>query len=411
MCVNAKTRKDNSNDQNFSRYPLWKNPCARLSPKKPIRKTAGRALLLLAVLAGFTLISVSEASARTSRIKDIVDIEGVRDNQLVGYGLVVGLNGTGDSLNNSPFTEQSLIAMLERLGVNVRGQNLNTGNVAAVMVTATLPPFTNQGSRIDVSISALGDATSLQGGTLLVTPLLAADGEVYAVAQGEVSIAGFSVRGDASTLTQNIPTSGRIAEGAIVEREIEFRLEDLQQVRLALKNPDFTTARRISQAINGFTAASISKAENGASVVLKRPSNYKGTIVDLITDIEQLPIQPDQPAKIVISERSGVIVMGADVRISDVAIAQSNLTVKVTETPQVSQANPFAAQGQTVVVPRTELSVNQGDDVRLANLETGVTLQDLVTGLNRLGMQPRDIITIIQAIKAAGALQAEIEVM
>ena len=345
------------------------------------------------------------------RIKDIADVEGVRDNQLVGYGLVVGLNGTGDSLNNSPFTEQSLIAMLERLGVNIRGQNLNTGNVAAVMVTATLPPFTNQGSRIDVSISALGDSSSLLGGTLLVTPLLAADGEVYAVAQGEVSVAGFSIQGDAATLSQNIPTSGRIAEGAIVEREIDFSLEELQQVRLALKNPDFTTARRIAQAINGYTSAGISKAENAASVVLRRPSNYDGTIVDLITDIELLPVQPDQPARVVISERTGTVVIGSDVRISDVAIAQSNLTVKVTETPQVSQANPFAEGGETVVVPRTDLSVNQGGDVRLATIETGVTLQDLVTGLNSLGMQPRDIITIIQAIKAAGALQAEIEVM
>ncbi len=351
------------------------------------------------------------AHAKTSRIKDITNIEGVRENQLVGYGLVVGLTGTGDSLNNSPFTEQSLIAMLERLGVNVRGENLNTGNVAAVIVTATLPPFTNQGARIDVSISALGDAKSLQGGTLLVTPLLAADGEVYAVAQGELSISGYTVQGDAATLTQNIPTSGRIAEGAIVEREIQFRLEDLQEIRLGLKNPDFTTARRIAQAINGFTAADLARAENSASVILRRPSGYDGSIVDLITDIEQLAIQPDQPAKIVISERSGVIVMGADVRISNVAIAQNNLTVKVTETPQVSQANPFAAQGATVVVPRTDLSVNSGDNVKLSLLETGVTLQDLVTGLNRLGMQPRDIITIIQAIKAAGALQADIEVM
>jgi len=212
-------------------------------------------------------------------------------------------------------------------------------------------------------------------------------------------------------LTQNIPTSGRIAEGGIVEREIDFQLEQLQQVRLALKNPDFTTSRRIAQAVNGFTSASIANAENSASVVLRRPANYDGTIVDLITDIEQLPIQPAQPARIVISEHSGVIVMGADVRISDVAIAQSNLTVKITETPQVSQANPFAEQGQTVVVPRSDLSVNSGGDVKLAMMETGVTLQDLVTGLNRLGMQPRDIITIIQAIKAAGALQAEIEVM
>jgi flagellar P-ring protein precursor FlgI len=300
---------------------------------------------------------------------------------------------------------------LERLGVNVRGQNLNTGNVAAVMVTATLPPFINQGSRIDITVSALGDAKSLQGGTLLVTPLLAADSEVYAVAQGEVSIAGFTASGDGGSVTQNIPTSGRIAEGAIVEREIEFNLEDLQQVRLALKNPDFTTARRIASAINGFTSANLASSENSASVVLRRPANYDGTIVDLITDIEQLPVQPDQAARIVISERSGVIVIGADVRISDVAIAQSNLTVKVTETPQVSQANPFAEGGETVVVPRTDIEVNTGADVRLALVETGVTLQDLVTGLNKLGMQPRDIITIIQAVKAAGALQAEIEVM
>lgn len=357
------------------------------------------------------LLIITPALAKTSRIKDVVDIEGVRENQLVGYGLVVGLNGTGDSLGNAPFTKQSLLAMLERMGVNVRGENLNTGNIAAVMVTATLPPFTNQGSRIDVNIASLGDATSLQGGTLLVTPLLAADGEAYAVAQGEVSIAGFSAGGDGGSVTQNIPTSGRIAGGAIVEREINFQLADLQSVRLALKNPDFTTARRIAQAINGYTSAQLAQAENSGSVMLKRPASYDGSIVDLITDIEQLPVQPDQPAKIVISERSGVIVMGADVRISNVAIAQANLTIKVTETPQVSQANPFAEGGETVVVPRTDLEVNQGDKVKLAQLDTGVTLQDLVTGLNRLGMQPRDIITILQAVKAAGALQAEIEVM
>ncbi|MFP4312699.1 MAG: flagellar basal body P-ring protein FlgI [Alphaproteobacteria bacterium] len=353
----------------------------------------------------------SAANAKTSRIKDIVDIEGVRENQLVGYGLVVGVNGTGDSLNNSPFTERSLIAMLERMGVNVRGQNLNTGNVAAVMVTGTLPPFTNQGSRIDVTVSTLGDATDLRGGTLLVTPLLAADGEVYAVAQGPVSVSGFSAEGDAGTIIQNIPTSGRIPEGAIVEREIDFKLEELQSVRLALKNPDFTTARRITQAINGFMSADIADSENSASVILTRPANFDGSIVDLITDIEQLPVQPDQPARVVINERSGVIVIGADVRISSVAIAQSNLTIKITETPQVSQANPFAEQGQTVVVPRTDVEINQGEDVKLSELDTGVTLQDLVTGLNSLGMQPRDIIVILQAIKAAGALQAEIEVI
>ncbi|MGB0719292.1 MAG: flagellar basal body P-ring protein FlgI [Bdellovibrionales bacterium] len=373
--------------------------------------TAFRAPVLGLALAGLLVVTgASYAFAKTSRIKDIVDFESVRDNQLIGYGLVVGLNGTGDSLNNSPFTERSLVAMLERMGVSVTGQNLNTGNVAAVMVTATLPPFTNQGSRIDINVAALGDAESLLGGTLLVTPLMAADGDIYAIAQGEISISGFSVQGEAASLTQNIPTSGRIAGGAIVEREIDFQLADLRELRLALKNPDFTTSRRIAQAVNGFLSAKIASAENSASVKLTLPTNYKGTIVDLITDIEQLPIQPDQPAKIVISERTGVIVMGSEVRISDVAIAQGNLTVSVTETPQVSQANPFADQGETVVVPRTNVAANQGD-ARLAPLETGVTLQDLVTGLNTLGMQPRDIITIIQAVKAAGALQAEIEVI
>lgn len=364
---------------------------------------AGLAIILMA-------IPYYTANAKTSRIKDIVDIEGVRENQLVGYGLVVGLNGTGDGLNNSPFTEQSLIAMLERMGVNIRGLNLNTGNIAAVMVTASLPPFKNQGSRIDVEISSLGDATSLQGGTLLVTPLLAADGLVYAVAQGEVNIAGFTVGGDAAEVTQNTPTAGRIPNGGIVEREIEFRLEDLQQIRLALKNPDFTTSRRIAQAINGFTNARLAKAENPASIVLRRPNNYDGTIIDLITDIEQLPVQPDQPARVVISERSGVIVMGADVRVSSVAIAQGNLTLRITETPQVSQANPFSDQGETVIVPRTEVGVNVEED-KLTVLDSGVTLQELVTGLNRLGVTPRDMITILQAIKSAGALQAEIEVM
>lgn len=351
------------------------------------------------------------ADAKTSRIKDIVNIEGVRENQLVGYGLVVGLNGTGDGLTSSPFTQQSLIAMLERLGVNIRGENLKTGNVAAVMVTATLPPFANQGTKIDVNVSALGDAKSLQGGTLLVTPMLAADGDVYAVAQGEVNIAGFSAAGDAASITQNVPTAGRIPNGALVEKEIEFTLENLQQVKLSLKNPDFTTARRIAQAINGFTNASLARAENPASVVLKRPSQYDGNIIDLITDIEQLPVQPDQPARVVISERSGVVVMGADVRVSSVAIAQGNLTLKITETPQVSQANPFADQGETVVVPRTDVSADTGADTKLTVLDSGVTLQELVTSLNKLGVKPRDIITILQAIKAAGALQADIQVM
>lgn len=374
-----------------------------------MKDICGAAILVgFAMFVAFLIAAPRPADAKTTRIKDIVNFESVRENQLIGYGLVVGLNGTGDSLNNSPFTEQSLIAMLERLGVNVRGQNLNTGNVAAVMVTATLPPFTNQGSKIDVNISALGDAESLQGGTLLVTPLMAADGEVYAIGQGSVNVSGFAAGGDAAQVTQNIPTAARIPGGAIVEREIAFKLEDLKEVRLALRNPDFTTSRRIAQAINGFTAANVATSENPASVVLKRPDLYAGTIVDLITDIEQLPVEPDQIARVVIDERSGVIVMGSDVKISTVAIAQANLTVRITETPQVSQPNPFAEQGDTVVVPRTDLEINTGPDAKLTVVETGVTLEDLVTGLNRLGVPPRDVMTILQAIKAAGALQADI---
>jgi flagellar P-ring protein precursor FlgI len=376
-------------------------------------KEAGYLVLIYLVLIGsFFVFGFSvRAEAKSTRIKDIVDIEGVRDNMLIGYGLVVGLNGTGDSLSNSPFTQQSLTAMLERLGVNIRGENLKTDNVAAVMVTATLPAFANQGARIDVNVSAMGDSGSLQGGTLLVTPLKGADGEVYAVGQGTIITGGFSAQGDAGSVTRNIPTTGRVSEGAIIEREVDYDFEKQTSIRLALRNPDFTTARRISRAINGFIGTDLSHAENAASVKIMRPANYNGSIVDLITDIEQLPIQPDQLARIVIDENSGVIVIGSNVRINNVAIAQGSLTIKVTETPQVSQPSPFSETGETVVVPRTDIDVNRGDDVRLTELDTGVSLQDLVTGLNKLGVGPRDIITILQAIKAAGALQAEIQTM
>jgi flagellar P-ring protein precursor FlgI len=345
-----------------------------------------------------------------SRIKDLADIEGVRQNQLVGYGLVVGLNGTGDTLNNSPFTRQSLTAMLERLGVNTRGQNLRTANVAAVMVTANLPAFSTQGTRLDVTVSALGDASSLQGGTLLVTPLLGADGEVYAVAQGPVAIAGFAAEGAAASITQGVPTVGRIANGALIEREIEFRLDVQTGLRLALRNPDFTTARRIAAAINAFMGSSVAEPLNPSSVAIRLPDGYPGNIVSLLTDIEQLRVEPDQPARVVIDERSGIIVMGRDVRVSTVAVAQGNLTVTISEQPQVAQPDPFSL-GETVVVPRTGVQVETDGDQRLAIVDTGVTLRELVDGLNALGVGPRDLIAILQAIKAAGALQAEIEVM
>jgi flagellar P-ring protein precursor FlgI len=374
---------------------------------------AGLLLCLLACnSAAFAAKAVVASDRGSTRIKDIVDFEGVRDNMLVGYGLVVGLNLTGDTLANAPFTQQSLIGMLERLGVNVRDNKLNTKNIAAVMVTATLPPFTNQGSHIDVTISAMGDAKSLQGGTLLVTPLLGADGQVYAVAQGPVTVAGFQATGQAGTsVTQNIPTSGRIAAGALVEREIPYALKDLKQTRLALRNPDFTTSRRIAYAINDYLKYPAAKAENPASVALNVPPGYQAGLVNLLTDIEQLRVIPDEGAKVVIDERSGVIVMGKDVRISTVAVAQGNLTIRITETPQVSQPQPFSENGETVVVPRTDVQVDQENGNKIAVLPEGVSLQALVASLNALGVGPRDIITILQSIKAAGALQADIEVM
>jgi flagellar P-ring protein precursor FlgI len=357
----------------------------------------------------FLYLLLASPGLANSRLKDIADFEGVRDNLLVGYGLVVGLDGSGDSLRNSAFTGESLKAMLERLGVSTRGLDLKTKNVAAVMVTATLPPFARQGSRVDVAVSALGDAKSLRGGILLVTPLYGADGEIYAVSQGPLTVGGFTAEGAAESVTQGVPTSARIAAGAIVEREVEFALEQLARVRIALRNPDFTTARRIAQAINGHLSLPAARVTDPATVALEVPSSYRGQTAALLTEIEQLRVQPDQPARVVIDERSGIIVMGAGVRISQVAVAQGNLTVRVTETPQVSQPNPLA-EGDTVVVPRTRVEVEEGGG-NMVLLEEGVSLEDLVAGLNALGVGPRDLIGILQAIKAAGALQAEIMVM
>jgi len=369
-----------------------------------------RLFLRLALVAATVLTPLGETRAAASRIKDLAAIEGVRENQLVGYGIVVGLNGTGDSLNNAPFTKQSLQAMLERMGVNTRGANMRTANVAAVMVTANLPPFSTQGSRIDVSISALGDAKSLQGGTLLVTPLIGADGEAYAIAQGALAVGGFTAKGDAASVTRGVPTSARIANGAIVEREVEFKLGTQAAVRLALRNPDFTTARRIAMAINDLIGQPSAEPLDPSTVRLTLPPKFNGNIVDLITDIEQLAVEPDLPAKVVIDEATGIIVMGQDVRVSTVAVAQGNLTVTVSETPEASQPAPFS-RGETVVLPRTQVTVDDGGKKKLGIIHQTVSLRELVDGLNALGVGPRDMITILQAIKAAGALQAEIEVM
>jgi len=359
-----------------------------------------------AVLLAASLVA-APALAR-SRIKDIVEFEGVRQNMLVGYGIVVGLNGTGDALRNAPMTKQSLEAMLERLGVNTRDANLNTKNVAAVMVTARLPSFAAAGSQMDVTVSALGDAKSLLGGTLLVTPLLGADGQAYAVAQGTVQTGAVSAQGaSGSTVSKGVPTAGRIASGAVVEREIGFQLASMSQLRLTLRNPDFTTARRIAEAINASYPGS-AVAEN-PTIVEIHPVNGQD-MTSFVAQVENLSVEPDAAAKVVIDEVAGVIVMGENVRISTVAIQQGNLTITVQETPAVSQPAPFS-QGQTKVVPQSSVSVDEEKGRQFLTIRNGASLSTLVAGLNALGVTPRDMISILQTIKAAGALQADIEVM
>jgi len=344
------------------------------------------------------------------RIKDIVDVEGARENQLVGYGLVVGLPNTGDSLRNAPFTRQSLSAMLERLGVNTRNELLNTRNVAAVMVTANLPAFGSMGGRMDVTVSALGDARSLAGGQLLATPLMGADQQVYAVAQGPVAVGGFAAEGDSgSSVTRGVPTAGRIPNGALIEKEVGFDFGAQRELRLALRDPDFTTASRIAQAVNAKMPGT-ARAMNSGAVLLRLPQGYAGDMVNLVADIESLTVEVDQPARVVIDDSNGVIVLGEDVRVATVAIAQGNLTIAVSEQPVASQPEPFS-QGETVVLPQTDIAVEEERGTGLAVVDGGASLKDLVAGLNALGVSPRDMITILQALKAAGALQAEIEVI
>jgi flagellar P-ring protein precursor FlgI len=373
----------------------------------PIRQST--ASLLRALLLGVSLSGICSGAALADvRIKDIADVEGVRSNQLVGYGLVVGLNNTGDKLDNAVFTRESLVGMLERLGVNTRDQisKLETKNVAAVMVTADLPAFVRQGSRFDVAISALGDATNLTGGTLLVTPLLAADGEVYGVAQGRLATGAIAARGAAQSVTRGVPTAGNIANGAIVEREVPFTLADRAALRIGLRNPDLTTARRVADVVNRALGGMIARVTDPRTIALDLS---RRDVVDTLSRIEDLRVEPDNSATVVIDEASGVIVMGDNVRISTVAIAQGNLTIRVTEAPQVSQPGPLS-NGTTAVVPRTSIQVDDGRDKRLGILPGGATLRDLVASLNALGVGPRDMISILQSIKAAGALQADLVV-
>ena len=346
------------------------------------------------------------AFAADIRIKDLVEFDGVRGNDLVGYGLVVGLNGTGDGLRNIPYTEEILSNLLERLGVNVAGEQFRPKNVAAVFVTATLPPFSRSGSQIDVTVSAIGDAQSLRGGTLVMTPLNGADGQIYAVAQGPIIAGGFSAEGDGSSVTEGVPTSGSIPSGARVEREIAFDFAGLTAVRLALRTPDFTTAERIEDVINRSFGRQIAVMTDSGTVSLDIVAANMQSPAHVLGRVENLVVAPETRARVVVDQRSGTIVMGADVRISEVAVAQGNLTLRVQEAPQVVQPNPFA-QGETVVVPNTTIDVTQEKGTGLAMVSGGTNLSQVVEGLNALGVAPNDMIDILKSINAAGALHAE----
>ena len=340
------------------------------------------------------------------RIKDLVEFDGVRGNDLVGYGLVVGLNGTGDGLRNSPFTEEIMSNLLERLGVNVTGEQFQPKNVAAVFVTATLPPFSRAGGRIDVTVSAIGDAKSLLGGTLIMTPLNGADGKIYAVAQGAIIAGGISAEGQASKVVQGVPTAGVIPAGAHVEREVQFDFSKLRDIRLALRSPDFTTALRIENVINREFGRRVAYMEDSGTVSLNIAATKSDSPAHVIAQLENLEVVPENRARVVVDQRSGTIVMDEDVRISRVAIAQGNLTLRIDDTPQVVQPNPFSL-GQTVVVPRSSSDIQTAPGTGLAEVDGSANLSEVVAGLNALGVAPHDMIDILKSINAAGALHAE----
>ena len=346
------------------------------------------------------------AFAAPIRLKDLVEFDGVRGNDLVGYGLVVGLNGTGDGLRNAPFTEEIMSNILERLGVNVAGEQFRPKNVAAVFVTASLPPFARVGSQIDVTVSAIGDSKSLLGGTLIMTPLNAADGLIYAVAQGTVIAGGAVAEGEAASVVTGVPTAGVIPAGARVEREVEFQLASLAQIRLALREPDFTTAGLIEEAINRNFGRSVARMMDAGTVTLDIDATRSVSPAHALGRIENILVEPQRRARVVVDQRSGTIVMGDDVRISRVAVSQGNLTLRIEEAPLVAQPNPFAS-GQTVVVPRTGAALEEDDGIALAEVPEATSLSEVIAGLNALGVSPRDMIDILKSIKAAGALHAE----
>ncbi|MEM1074350.1 MAG: flagellar basal body P-ring protein FlgI [Pseudomonadota bacterium] len=360
---------------------------------------------LFALVLSFFWIATSVVAGPV-RIKDLVEFDGVRGNDLVGYGLVVGLNGTGDGLRNAPFTEEIMTNILERLGVNVTGEQFRPRNVAAVFVTATLPPFARGGSQIDVTVSAIGDAESLLGGTLIMTPLNAADGQIYAVAQGTIIAGGAVAEGEGASVTQGVPTAGIIPAGARVEREIEFDLDSLNDLRLALRDADFTTAARIEVAINNEFGRPVALMLDSGTVQLDVASTRTISVAHALGRIENIVVEPESKARVVVDQRSGTIVMGDNVRISRVAVSQGNLTLRIQEAPLVIQPNPFS-EGETVVVPRTRAELEEEPGIGLAEIPDGTSLSEVIAGLNALGVAPRDMIDILKSIKAAGALHAE----
>ena len=368
------------------------------------------AFLRCLVLGAACLIFAAAAEAQQVRIKDLVEFEGVRGNDLVGYGLVVGLNGTGDGLRNAPFTEDIMANILERLGVNVTGEQFRPKNVAAVMVTAVLPPFARTGNQIDVTVSAIGDAKSLLGGTLIMTPLNAADGEIYAVAQGTIISGGVTAQGEGAEVTKGVPTSGGIPAGARVEREVAFDLASLTNMTLALREADFTTAARIEAAVNATLGGNAALMVDSGTVRVDLSRVRSRSTAHAVQRIENIPVAPERRARVVVDQRSGTIVMGQDVRISRVAVSQGNLTLRIQEAPIVAQPNPFA-EGETIVVPRTEAAIEEELGPGLAEVRAGTSLSEVIAGLNALGVPPRDMIDILKTIKAAGALHAELVVM
>jgi len=362
------------------------------------------------ILGVIILLAAGAVTAPAARIKDIANIRGVRQNQLFGYGLVVGLDGTGDG-NKSLFTVQSLSSMLERMGVTTHPDQLKVKNVAAVMITANLPPFARTGSRIDVLVSSIGDAKNLQGGTLLLTPLKGADGNVYAVAQGPVSTGGFSYgKGTGTGVQKNFPTVGRIADGALIEREIANNFNQREELTLALHAPDFTTATRVAQAINMAFGDDLAAAPDAGTIKVKVPDLYRGRSVELVALIENLGVTPDMVSKVIINERTGTVIMGENVRIATIAIAHGNLSIQVNRQDNVSQPLPFSRGGETVVTSDRQMTVEEGRNP-LFLVESGVSIGEVVRALNALGVSPRDLIGIFQALKAAGALQAELQII